>query len=85
MLSSEIEVVGTHAFGGLLLDPGLLTCAERSAKFPTDLKCDLGLDREYILQFTVIGFCPEVRVGLGINELRGYPKIIPSFADNSPP
>src|SRR5215469_7234049 len=44
---------------------------------------DLTLQLQHIAEIAVIGFCPEMPVGAGLEELRGDPHALPGTNDRS--
>ena len=80
ILMLEEEVVSLEVLGRALGKPGLFLGIERYAERARDLRGELALDGEDVLQLAVVALRPQVLVGIGVDQLRRNAHLVPGAA-----
>ena len=79
----QVEVVGLHVFGRPLLDPLCDLGLELRPQGTSDVRGDIALDLEYVLEIAVVTLAPQVRVGRRLDQLRRHPHPISGAPDGA--
>ena len=75
-LGPGVEIEGGQVGGGRLFDRRFLVRRELGLQLIGDGFGNLALDGKHIGQITIVGLCPQMRVGPRIDQLRVHPHLV---------
>ena len=78
--SAQKEIIGVQTFGPLALERSISDRCRLGSTMPITFVGDLILQVEYVLQAPSISLGPQMRAGLGLDELRGDAQAIARLA-----
>ena len=82
-LAGQHMFVSRHVRGGLPLDAVVPRGLDPAKQGRSDGRGDLVLDGEDVLELAIVAFCPDMRLGLAVDELNSDPDPIARLADAS--